>query len=145
MPKLSLIPIKEIRTLKKYLLRDELYKSILDIDELEDYKPDLNESLWCLVKEDEKEKALLLFKQFSSNCIEFHGGVFKVHRSQDTSNQLKFLLKKIKEGNAGAPLVTKIVSTNIPALKVVEKMGFIQKCVIKNGARSGDLVVLGEE
>jgi hypothetical protein len=142
---LSLTPFTTVLSIKKYLRRDDLYKEILDLDDLDEYQPNLKESVWCLVKEGDEEKAILLFKLFSSNCIEFHGGIFKEHRSQDTAKKLKYLLDKIKEGNSGAALVTKIVATNIPALKVVEKMGFKQKCIIKNGARSGDLILMGEE
>jgi len=132
-------------TIKNFLLKDNLYKSILGVSDIEKWYPDLITTAWFIVYNDLNKIGILALKEFSNNCVEFHGGLVEASRGKDTVNILKYCLSTLRVATPTIKYVTKVNSNNKPCLALLRKYGFVEKTIIKQGYSDGDLVLLGEK
>lgn len=129
--------------IKIHLKRDEIYKNILGVDSMDDVVLDTTCTSYLLVSNNSIDMGILILRDFSSNCISFHGGTYKQYRGS-TKEILKVCLERIKN-DLNCVLVTTILEFNEPAISLVKKLGFTEKCRIKNGSKVGDILLFGEE
>lgn len=138
----NLTRLIDIPTIRKYLSVDDNYK-VMNIEILEDFIPDLVGTLWFLVTKDNQDFGIMAIRDFSSNCVEFHGAIFKDFRNKDSFITVKTCLD-ILRNNSKIVYVTKTPSNNIAAIKWLHKMGFTHKTTIVNGYKTSDLLLFGE-
>lgn len=129
---------------KRLVHKDVLYKTMLEIGTLEGYVPDLHVSAWFLVSRDGIEVGIMIAKPFGTNCINFHGGVFKEFRGQETPELVRECLEILRKQFNGV-FMTTVNEHNTASIKLVKKLGMIEKTRIVNGYKTGDLIIFGEE
>jgi hypothetical protein len=141
---IELVKLNNPNEVKTCLERDELYKNTLGITDLEEWDIDLLSTYYFLVKDNGVDVGVLVLREFSSNCLCFHGGAYKEHRGKETPRRLKESLQLIKD-LLNCKFITTVSAYNKAALRVDKAIGFEIKTIIKDGCKSGDLYILGEK
>lgn len=141
---LILTRLTDVSQVKQLVSRDVLYKTMLEMEHLDGYVPDLSMSSWLLVNKDGLDVGILMLRPFGGNCINFHGGVFKEHRNQGTAELVKECLELVRKQFHNV-FITTINEHNIISIKLVKKIGLIEKTRIVNGYKTGDLIIFGEK
>lgn len=139
---IKLIKLKDIKEVKPALLRDSLYKSFM-LDEVSlDYLDTIIHE-WYIGFENHIPVGLFMINYFSSNCVEFHGGMYKEHRGKETPKRLRQAINILKEEKK-CKFITKHPASNSLATKVVEKAGFKLSLTIPDACKDGDLLIFTE-
>lgn len=141
---ISLIPIFDIDELKTLFNKDDLYKSVLGTDTLDNWTPDVQNILWFKAINNNKTIGVIFFRVICSNCLAFHAGVYKEFRGVNSSGYLKECLNIVRK-DSNMSFVTMLNSNQLAAKKAVEAAGFIYKTTIKNGYIDGNMLLYGEE
>src|SRR5690348_9627234 len=77
--------------------RDEMYKSVLGLENPDHLSEWRHRGLFFYEVLDKKESiGVVALRQFSSHYAEFHGGLYKEYRNQDTPAKLKQVIKYLK-------------------------------------------------
>jgi hypothetical protein len=142
---ISLIRLTDNIEIKYLLLKDNLYKGLLDPTVQADFSLDiLNSSILYKAIENNQVVGLFLIQEFMNNCLRFHAGVYKQFRHQKSHEYLKDCIELMRK-EFNCTFMTTILKTNEPALKATMKAGFVIKAELKNASKSGDVIILGEE
>lgn len=129
-------------TVRECYRKDDIYKA-MEIADIDKFIPDMGSSLYYHIIKNNKKIGIIMLKDFGSNSIELHGGIFKKYRGQDTAETIKECIKIFKS-NTSIVFVAKVSSNNKPILSLVKKLGFVHKTTIEKGFRSGDLLLFSE-
>ena|ERR1700733_4060007 len=130
---------------KELLQRDSLYQDIWPtITDLTLMVPDMQSIAWFEVTKYYATIGILFIKEHTDNCVYFHGGMFKEYRNINTVNILKDCLTQLHILLPGYVFATTINSKNIPAINLIKKIGCVHQGTIKNGYKTGDLMIFSE-
>lgn len=138
----SLYRINSSSDIKNFLRKDNLYHSILQVSDLDKWIPDTIFTAWFIFQIENKKAGIIAIKEFSSNCVEFHGGLLEHYRNKDTINMLKYCLTTLRIKDS--TYVTKVPESNKKCLAMLKKYGFKELTIIKNAYKTDNLVLLGE-
>lgn len=140
----TLSKIDSIEKIKQYLFKDRLYKHILgETIDIGTWNPNLSNAMFFKVMKDSEIIGIFILKEFTSNCVSFHGGLYKYFRGRYTVEVLQEILEDLRK-TLNCTFITTICSTNIGAQKIVTNAGFKLKTIIKNGSTNGDILLFGE-
>lgn len=120
---INLCRITNESAINSYLIRDNLYRQIIGIDQINDIKLFSNEALLVATK-DNKEIGLVLLQDCGNGYVNFHAGLFKEFRHKNTLDILKKTIKTIKRLVYPLHLMTSVPEENVAAWKLDEKAGF---------------------
>jgi hypothetical protein len=141
---ISLVRLQDLIEIKYLLLKDSLYLGLLGSDLKKDFDLSFlsNKVLYKAI-DNNNVVGLFMIQEFTNNCLIFHAGVYKQFRHKESHRYLQDCVKLIKE-EFNCSLIAPILKSNIAAIKATEKAGFVIKTEIKNGAKGGDILILGE-
>ena len=130
--------------IKANIAKDDLYINLLGVDSLEGFTPDLLTTNYLLITNNLVPLGIFILRDFTSNCLSFHVGIYKKHRG-DTKKLVKICLDKIRN-DLHCVFIATIPEHNTIASHIIKQLGFILISRIKNGSRSGDDILLyGED
>ena len=124
--------IKVVETesyLKALLEKDKMYKYILNIDNLDTWKKNIND-IWIVAYKYKQPYGLLLLREFSGDIMTYHGGIYKESRGIDSPMIVKSILNQIKKLIPDYTLMTTIPRSNRLAIRLVRLMGMKEKALL---------------
>lgn len=126
------------------LLKDELYKQMVGAYFNGSFDPQMKNTAWFLAMENNVAVGLIYITGFTSNCVCYHGGIYKEFRGKDSVRiflesliEIKKLLKK--------KIIFTISPNNPKAIAMAKKAGYIYKTTIEDGFESGPMNIYAEE
>lgn len=122
--------LTDIDSIKEIVKKDNLYKSVLNIDDLEEWIPEPTYGWYAGYEHDELVGFLLLVKE-SKNSMSFHAGLYKEYRGVGS----EYLSKIIAQMHVNLPnyqLWTKTLENNKAAIKCLEQNNFEKTGYIPN-------------
>lgn len=129
--------------IKRAMALDDFREYIIT-EPLETWEPNLAVTDYFLVFKDDMPYGFLAAERFCSNALVFHGGVIKAQRRKGTPKILRCILDELKRLSGGKVIMTSISVKNEKVIALVKQMGFIEKCIINNASRVGDMMILVE-
>lgn len=135
---------RDIKELKTLMAIDSLASEMALCDDIEFYDPDIFTCSWFKIIEDEEIIGLFVLQALTDRCASFHGGLYKTFRHQHTAKILHRCLDII-HNLLPYSLITYVNINNIPMIKVLEKTGLTRQMTIKNGYKTGDMLVYSED
>lgn len=140
---INLINITSRSEILELLIKEEMYKAVAGSEDIDVVDGNLDNAHWYRLNKDNETIGLMILIPMFSNCWSFHGGLYKAHRGINTSEILKECISKLREIYK-CVFVTTILEQNIPAIKLVQKTGFVFKTTIVNASTRGNLMMFGE-
>ncbi len=132
MLKLQHLPNKE--EIYEYLKKDNIYKNILGLDNLDKYVYNNTTEMCCLMLDNAQIVGIILLKPVLKGYMCLHGGIYKEFRGSKSLQYVKQLKKQLKKIVYPNLLITTVPETNRLANKLVEAAGFkFKKTFINNG------------
>jgi len=126
--------------IKKALMVDKIYKDMVTQD-IEGWLPDLVNSAFFYVYKDSEPFGVITLERFCSNALVIHGGVFAAQRGINTPEVFREIIELVKQ-KTNKEVLTYVTANNIPCLRMMEKAGLKQKCLIPNASIKGDIIIL---
>lgn len=140
---ISLQLVKNTDEIKVLLEIDDVGKDMELYDDVKSFVPNVYSNSWFKIKDSGMTVGVFVLQEVTNQCAAFHGGLFKEYRHQHT---VKILLGCLDFIHKLIPykLVTFVNSTNVAMVKVFHKANLVHKTTIKNGYKTGDMLVFGE-
>jgi RimJ/RimL family protein N-acetyltransferase len=142
---MSLLPITDEASIIALLQKDELYKQLLNEEDVNNLSVDLKTQYWFIVVDDEIQEAIGMFLiiPFIGKCVSFHGGMYKEFRGRNTVQIVRQCLESIAP-ETDVVFMTTVKNTNKQAIALVEKLGLEYKGTIPGGYTNADMLIYSE-
>lgn len=126
---IQLIKTTDKEELKELLKIDDIYKGIYP-QLLTNFSPNWDTCSWFKVIEGENIIGIFAIQDFVTNCLIFHGGLYKKYRGSNTPRILKQCLSIVKQQVPTVAFITTVLEHNKAALKLLNLSGFCYKTTI---------------
>lgn len=127
--------------LKFLLLKDNIYKNLLYLENLNNWEPDRSIE-WFAVYENYNNIGLFAIRHIHTTCIDYHGACYKEFYSHKNKERLLEIIEKLKQRYKGYKIITTVPSNNKLALKINQKAGLKQVCKLDKACKNHDLIIL---
>lgn len=129
--------------IKEAFKKDNLYKSVLQIENLESWDPEHSYN-WYLGYEDGNKVGVLLVIHESKTAISFHAGLYKEFLGSG-SRYLDEILDQFHTNLPEYQVWTKTLDTNQAAIKCLKRTGFKQTGYIPNAYNEQSILIFSEK
>lgn len=126
---IKFIRITNKSAINSYLIKDDLYKSIIGVDNIKDIKINTKNEAVLLGIQDNKEIGLVLLQDLNNGYVNFHTGLFKEFRHTNSLQILKQALKAVKRLVYPLHLIATIPIENHVAQILAEKVFKFKKII----------------
>lgn len=142
---MKIIKLNEPEYIKDLLARDTLYKDFWpNMDNFELMYPDMTYTAWFELTKGYATLGVMYLKEHTDNCVYFHGGLFKDYRNKNTPKILKECLSYFHSILPGYVFATTVNSNNTKVIRLLKAIGCVHQATIKNGYKTGDLMIFSE-
>lgn len=141
---INLVKLEDKELIQTALIKDELYKAMVGAYFNNDFDPQIKNTAWFLSLESGKVKGLSYITGFTSNCVCYHGGIYKEFRGKDSLRIFLETLAQVRK-IVNKKIIFTISSHNKQAQGMAKKAGYIYKTTIQDGFESGPVEIYAEE
>lgn len=134
--------------IRHFLSINNLYDEVLRIKDISTFIPDLLTTRYLLIQKNDIPIGVLILRNFATNCLVFHAGLYVHARHIDSPGILKECLAIVRE-DFHCKFMTVINKENIAAIKCTLAAGFKETGIIEDGYKSlnnvlSDLIIFSE-
>lgn len=140
----QLIQTNDTFEIKILLSIDDLYQTVIGCKNLAHWTPDFIHTDWFMIEVNDEIIGILQIRDFTDNCISFHGGLKKKARGQDTLLKFDEMIRHIKILYPNYALFTHVDSSNREVRALLNKTTFKHKMTVPHGYSTGDLMIYAE-